>query len=397
MSDMIKVTLLGDVDHGKSTLIGRLLQQFSVVHKALQQGNLASSIDGLTEEQERLLTLDTAQAVVQLGARRLVLIDVPGHFELLHNMLTGASQANAALLVVDATRGFGAQTRRHLALLELLGLRCLVVACNKMDAIGYCRESLMAIADPLCAFAATLGLKPAAVVPISALHGENIITRSAAMAWYEGPTLVKALERLLPYSTMLQEVRFIIQDRYVLDGAPVYVGRVEAGILRLCEYRLLPAGYNCLVTAIERFGEPPLFSANVGDCVGVRLAPDPAASTGDVLTSLTHPASVGDQVRARIVHFGQHALNVNKTLRCRMLGRDISSRLTRIEKCFDSDGSQPQAANVSTLNFSEIARVEMKLENKITYDKFSDVPAMGRFVLWNREEVTAAGIIEGSA
>jgi bifunctional enzyme CysN/CysC len=391
----IKVTLLGDVDHGKSTLVGRLLKQLSAVHHALPTADLAFAMDGLSEERDGLFTLDTAQTTLELHDRRVVLIDVPGHFELLKNMMSGASQADAALLVIDVEQGLGAQTRRHLSLLELLGIRSCVAACNKMDAVAYGAEAFQRIVADLSETTRRLGLDMEAVVPVSALVGDNIVSRSAATTWYSGPTLVEALAALGRRTARDHAVRFAIQDVYDRNG-PVYAGRVEAGELRPDSYRLFPSGASCRVVAIERYGEPPLMSAGAGDCIGVRLDEERDAGAGAVLAAGLLPTA-SERLEATIVHIGTDPLRPNELLSYRSSNDEVACRIVSIASRRSTETLEELGVAPGEIAFAELANVEIALARPTVVDRFADVPTLGRFVLCRGGELAAAGIVQGAS
>ena len=207
---LVRIVIVGHVDHGKSTLIGRLLSETgslpdgkldelrAVIARRGMPFEWSFLLDALQTERDQGITIDTSQIRFRTPAREFVLIDAPGHAEFLRNMVTGASQADAALLLVDAAEGVREQTLRHACLLHLLGIRQMAVVINKMDRVGYDDGRFREIEAEITAHLADLGLKPAAVIPISARHGDGVVERTAAIGWYRGPTVIEALDRFAP-------------------------------------------------------------------------------------------------------------------------------------------------------------------------------------------------------
>src|SRR5581483_11517053 len=252
-------------DHGKSTLVGRLLHDTgSLPEGRLDQlravsdkrgGELEWSflLDALQLERDQGITVDTTQIWFATAKRRYVIIDAPGHKEFLRNMVTGASRAEAALLVVDAKQGLSEQSRRHAYLVRLLGIEQVAVAVNKMDLVGHDEARFRAIEREIAGYLAGLDLEPRAVIPVSARHGDNVAAGSANMPWYRGPSIVEALDELAPRPLPVdQPLRLPVQDVYRLGERRVLVGRIESGRLRAGDtLRVNPTGRTVRVAGIE--------------------------------------------------------------------------------------------------------------------------------------------------
>jgi len=254
--DTLGFVIVGHVDHGKSTLIGRLLfdtkslpdeKMAEVERMSAELGReveFAFVMDHLQEERDQGITIDTAQTFFHTEARDYVIIDAPGHKEFIKNMITGASQAQAALLVVDAEEGVREQTRRHAYLLGMLGLRQLTVLVNKMDRVGCARERFDEVAGDVKAFLSAVDLEAMHVVPISAKDGDNVASASERMPWYPGPTALEALDSfVVPVRPADKPTRLPIQDVYKVDDKRILVGRVESGAVTVGQdVVFLPSG-----------------------------------------------------------------------------------------------------------------------------------------------------------
>src|SRR6516164_4428455 len=238
----VRIVIVGHVDHGKSTLVGRLLHETGSLPEgkldmlkavSARRGmpfELSFLLDALQTERDQGITIDTSQIRFRTPSRDFVLIDAPGHTEFLRNMITGASQADAAVLIVDPAEGVREQTRRHGYLLHLLGVRQVIVVINKMDRVSYDDSRFREIDAEISAHLGSFGVKPAAVIPISARHGDGVVARTAAIDWYNGPTVVEALDRFLPAqpATALP-LRLPVQAVYKFDDRRIAAGRIESG------------------------------------------------------------------------------------------------------------------------------------------------------------------------
>lgn len=306
--DELRIVVVGHIDHGKSTLVGRLLldsgsvadqkrDQLSSPDEGAHEENSAWLTDQLEAERQGRMTLDSGQAILRTAHRALVLIDTPGHRELINNMLSGAAWADAGLLVVDAARGVEAQTRVHVQLLAILGVRRLVVAINKMDLVNHEESLFTRIAAEVCSLIDAHHLTLHAIVPVSALHGENVVRRAPSLDWSVPPPLLEVLESLpadeptasrhacLP----VQMVERVGDDRYIL-------GRVEGGPLHAGQrLRVWPGGHIHRLTALVR-GDKSVRRAEPGQCVTARLDPSTGLARGSVLLDLESALEPVDEV-----------------------------------------------------------------------------------------------------
>ena len=269
----LKFVIVGHVDHGKSTLIGRLfydtgsipadkVAEIEQISKELgREIEFAFMMDHLQEERDQGITIDTAQAFFHTDKRDYVIIDAPGHVEFTKNMITGASQAEAALLIVDAEEGVREQTRRHAYLLSMLGLKQVAVVINKMDmdSVKYSKQRFEQVVAELLEFCEPLGIKPTHTVPISAKDGDNVAKKSTQMDWYTGLTVLEVLDTFtVPSKPAEKPMRFPVQDVYKVDNKRMFAGRVESGtITNGQEVVFLPSASRSKIKSIEKFLTPP--------------------------------------------------------------------------------------------------------------------------------------------
>ena len=328
----LPIVIVGHVDHGKSTLVGRLLHDTgSVAEEKLSELRAISArrgheiewsflLDSLQVERDQGITLDTTQVWFSTARRRYVIIDAPGHKEFLKNMVTGASRAEAAVLLVDAKQGVSEQTRRHAQLLEMLGLRQVVVAINKMDLVGHAEKRFAEVTKEVTAFLGGLAIEPAAVIPISARHGDNIVRPSEAMPWYRGAMLVTALDALLPRPAPIDEpLRLPVQDVYRQGERRVIVGRIEGGRLRVGDEVVhWPSGRTARIASFETWNRAtPQIAAAAGESVAVTLDDDLFVERGGLLSDprATPPAS--HAIVVRLFWLGPSPLTVGHRLKLR--------------------------------------------------------------------------------
>src|SRR6516165_4449082 len=303
---LVRIVIVGHVDHGKSTLIGRLLAETG----SLPDGKLAQLeavsarrgmpfelsflLDALQTERDQGITIDTSQIRFRTPSRDFVLIDAPGHTEFLRNMITGAAQADAALLLVDAVEGVREQTLRHAYLLHLLGIRQVAVLINKMDRVGFDEGRFQDIEAEITAHLASFGLKPAAVIPISARHGDGVVARTQGIAWYRGPTVIEALDRFAPAqpATALP-LRLPVQAVYKFDDRRIVAGRLQSGRIAVGdEIAVAPSGRRAVVRSIEAWPvrDRGPQEAGAGESVGITLDRELFIVRGDVIALPDNPA-----------------------------------------------------------------------------------------------------------
>ncbi|MBU2574747.1 MAG: adenylyl-sulfate kinase [Elusimicrobia bacterium] len=405
----IKIVIAGHVDHGKSTLVGRFLcdtgqmpadRKEKIEKRCKKDGKrfeFAFLLDAFEEEQDQGITIDATEIRWSFGGKRFLLIDTPGHREFSKNMVTGASKADAAIILLDAGEGIREQFRRHSHILAMLGIENIIVAVNKMDLAAYNARRFAAIKKEAGGFLARIGIPPAAVIPICALHGENLVQKSPRMPWYAGKPLAGALLDLkATRNTGLEPFRFSIQDVYKSGGKRIYAGRVESGILRKGrEVEFLPSGKGTCVKTIEKWREPGIKTAKHGDCVGITLAEPLPVERGEVAVGRKQRAIVSDLVRANIFWMGDQPLTAGRGYKFRLAAQEAGCRLVSVENVIDADTFEKMDASEDAIARNNMGDVTLQLDRPLVYDEFSKVAAMGRFVLVDGERVSGGGIILG--
>ncbi len=405
--DVLSFVIVGHVDHGKSTLIGRLLydtqslppDKIEEVKKASQlQGKkteFAYLLDHLEEERKQGVTIDTTQVFFSTPSRRYVIIDAPGHVEFVKNMITGASQAEAAVLIVDADEGVQEQTKRHSYMLALLGMKQVLVVLNKMDLVDYSSERFNAVRRDVEKWLNSINVEPLKYVPISALQGDNIAEKSAAMNWYAGPTFLESLDSL--HNKMLAENKsllFPVQAVYKVGDKRINVGRVEAGTIKQGDnIKILPRGRNSTVRSIEKFLENREH-AIAGESIGFTTTDSVFLDRGDVVCLEDNEPRVTDKLDASIFWMSTKGFDKNTeklTLRCAT--QETNCRVEKIEKRIDSSTLKVIENNADKIQNLEVAEVEIKTKKPVSIKDFNDVEELGRFVLVRDENICAGGII----
>lgn len=400
----LQIVITGHIDHGKSTLVGRLffdtgsippdrLEDLKNVCTTLgKKFEFAFLMDHLEEEREKGITIDIAHTYFKSEKRRYVIIDAPGHKEFLKNMITGTSQAEAALLLVDAAQGIQEQTLRHCYVLSFLGIKQVAVVVNKMDSVEYSEKRFNEVKADILKVLADLKVTPSYVLPISAYEGDNVAKKSENLSWYDGPTVLEALDSFKPLVIEEKGLRFPVQDQYdFVEGGPVAVGRVEAGVLHENdEVFVLPGGRKEKIREIKKFNEQGLTEAPTGECVGVRV--QGGLKRGEIVVDKVC-STVTDSVRANIFWMVDetYELGIPITLKCAT--QEAKGKIDHIYKRFDPATIKVVEKDANQIKAAEIAEVEIKLDREVVVDKFSDIPEMGRFVLEHDGYPIAGGII----
>jgi bifunctional enzyme CysN/CysC len=401
----LHVVVVGHVDHGKSTFVGRLLHdteslpegKIEQVKKACAAENMdfeyAFLLDALLEEQEQNITIDTTRIFFRTKKRNYAIIDAPGHREFLKNMVTGAASASAALLVIDAQEGVMDQSRRHAVLLSLLGVKQLVVLVNKMDLVKHDAATFQRIETEYTAFLASLGLKAARFIPIAARHGDNVVTRSQSMAWYKGPTVAEGLDDLVHVDNVAGlPLRMPVSDIYRFDHRRIIAGRVESGSLRPGEPLVfLPGGRSTTVRAFEDWPITKRDVVPTGASAGFTLEEQIFVERGQIAAHPSHAPRVGREFRARIFWLGREPLALGRSYRLRLGTQDVPAFVSRIHSITDADTlASTQGESVPK---DAVADIVLRTAAPIAYDLHHECPVTGRFAIEDGERIAGGGII----
>ncbi len=402
----LRLVMVGHVDHGKSTLIGRLFYDTGslpegkyeqLVAIAARRGvpfEFANLMDALQAERDQNITIDTTQIWFRTAEREYVIIDAPGHKEFVKNMVTGAARADAALIIIDAAEGVQEQTRRHGYLLRLIGVRQVVVVVNKMDLVGYAQAVFDQVSSDYRQFLAGIGVEAQQILPVSAREGDNIAARGDRLAWFDGPTVLAALDAI-PEATAVtnQPLRFPIQDVYRFDHRRILAGRIEAGALTTGDQLLfLPSGKTSVVRSIESWNTPPLNSVTAGDPVGVTLADQLFVERGSIAVHADDAPSLATEFTARIFWLGRTPLSAGRRYKLKLVTQEVECEIKTLEEVTDASTVKtiPGADAVRT---NDAARVVIHTRRPVAVDLFERVPSLGRLVLVDGFDVAGGGII----
>lgn len=404
--DILSFVIVGHIDHGKSTLIGRLLydtgsltldkieeiQQASARHG--KQTEFAYLLDHFEEERKQGITIDTTQVFFKTPKRCYTIIDAPGHVEFIKNMITGASHAEAAVLIVDVNEGVKEQTKRHSYILSMLGLNQVIVVMNKMDLVDFSAERFETVKQDLQEWLRAVDITPLVCVPISAIRGDNIAAKSKNMDWYAGPTFLESLDALQNTPpTEDKPLLLPIQDVYKIQDKRISVGRVESGVIKKgAEVKVLPGGHVTSVLSIEKFLEDT-DTAIAGECIGLTTAEAVFIERGNVLCSPASQPILTDRITANIFWMSGKDFTKNRKLTIRCATQEMSCKVVSIDKRIDSSTLELLDTDCQTLKNLEVAEVTIETKKPIVVKNFNDVQELGRFVLVHDQNICASGII----
>ena len=397
------IVTVGHVDHGKSSVIGRMLADANVLPKGKLQAvkescertakpfEYAYLLDALKCEQAQGITLDVARCSFEVDGERFEILDAPGHFELLKNMVTGASRADAALLVVDASVGMGDNTRRHAYYLKLLGVEHVIVALNKMDVVGYDSEKYFALKEEVQKYLSTIDVD-AVFLPVSAVGGDNIVFGSKAMPWYTGKTLLDLFKSLSINSEADSlPLRFPVQDVYKFDDRRILAGTIASGRLNVGdEVTFYPSGKRTTIASIEAL-DGKRASALQGEAIGITCSDELILTRGEVVVrSSERSPLVGVRVRANVFWLGKSDLVEGKTYVLKIATARTEARVIKVENAFDAGELKNERRAFVRCN--EIATLVLQLESPIVFDLEKDMDN-AKFVLVDDYEISGGGKI----
>jgi bifunctional enzyme CysN/CysC len=407
LQEALRVVIVGHVDHGKSTLVGRLFHDTG----ALPDGKLeairamcerrgmpfewAFLMDAFQSERDQGITIDTAQIWLRSELRDYVIIDAPGHREFIKNMITGASSAEAALLMIDASHGIQQQSRLHGFLINLLGIKQVAVVVNKMDLVGFSAGHYEDIRATYTRYLAGLGAKADYVVPVSARDGDNLVRRSARMPWYEGPTLIEALDsfRAAPRPVDLP-LRMPVQDVYKFDQRRIVVGRIESGKVAVGDRLLFsPSNKTARVASIEGWNRPaPALQALAGESVGLTLDEQIFIERGEIASQPETPPILTSVFRGRIIWLGRGSLQGDAEYRLKLCTLDVPVTVQAVERVFDTEDLSIREA--SEVGRHGVADVILRSRAMMALDEAESVARTGRFVLTDGHNIVAGGLVD---
>ena len=408
-SEQLKIVIVGHVDHGKSTFVGRLFYDTG----SLPEGKLeqlraiaehrgvpfewANLMDALQSERDQNITIDTAQIWFQTPKRQYVIIDAPGHKEFLKNMITGAANAEAALLLIDAHEGVQENSRRHGYLLNLLGIRQIAVLVNKMDLENYNQSRFNQVEAEYRAWLKTIGVEPKVFIPIAAKHGDNIASRSLQTPWYQGPTVLETLDEFkVSEPPANQPLRFPIQDVYRFDERRIFAGRVEAGVVKVGDRIVFsPTNKTSTVKTIERWNAPASNTAGAGESIGITLTEQIFVARGAMAALDTSPPYELSQFKARLFWLGKQPFRKGKTYKLKLATQEVECSIETIHKVIDASTLETVSRKEHEIFVGrhEVAELTLHTKKPVAFDVHADIAPTGRFVIVDGFDVSGGGII----
>ena len=406
---VLRFLTAGSVDDGKSTLIGRLLHdtrsilsdQLAALAKSSERRGTALDLslltDGLTAEREQGITIDVAYRYFATAARKFIVADTPGHVQYTRNMVTAASTAHLAVLLVDARHGVVEQTRRHAALVRLVEVPQVIVAVNKMDLVDYRADAFERVAGEFDEVARRIGLADARFVPLAAAPGDMVVERGEHMPWYRGPTLLEALETAdVPLAAASASLRFPVQyvARPVAGRPRAYLGRVEAGHVAVGDaVVVLPSGLATTVRAIRTF-EGDRAHAGLQASIALELADEIDVSRGDLIVHAGGAPAVARTLVADLAWLDPAPLDARRTYTLRHATRALRARITQVQDRLNVE-TQARERAPAGLAMNDIGRVSIALAQPLAVDRYADSRATGSFVLVDEatHDTVAAGMI----
>ena len=402
----VRIVIVGHVDHGKSTLVGRLLHETgSLPEGKLEMLKAVSArrgmpfewsflLDALQTERDQGITIDTTQIRFRTRSRDVVLIDAPGHAEFLRNMITGASQADGAVLIIDALEGVRDQTRRHGYLLHLLGIRQVAVVVNKMDRVDFSAARFAEVSAEITAHLTGLGVTPTAVIPISARDGDGVAELTQNIAWYSGPTVVEALDTLEPGPALeALPLRLPVQAIYKFDDRRIVAGRIESGsLIAGDEIVIMPAGKIAKIKSVESWPMTPVEGRHgAGRSVGITLDRELFVERGDVIAHVATGPRDTRRIRARIFWLHDKPLAKGDSILVRLGTREARANVFAIEKAIDPGALSNEEGKSIARN--HVGEIDISLSQPVAADPHGDNPRTGRLVIEVNGRIAGGGLV----
>jgi bifunctional enzyme CysN/CysC len=402
----VRIVIVGHVDHGKSTLVGRLLHETgSLPEGKLEMLKAVSArrgmpfewsflLDALQTERDQGITIDTTQIRFRTRSREVVLIDAPGHTEFLRNMITGASQADGAVLIIDALEGVRDQTRRHGYLLHLLGVKQVAVVVNKMDRVDFSAARFNDISAEITSHLTGLGVTPRCVIPISARDGDGVSELTPRVGWYNGPTVVEALDALEPARALQTlALRLPVQAIYKFDDRRIVAGRIESGHLNAGdEIVIMPSAKIAKIKTVESWPLTPVKGRqSAGRSVGITLDRELFIERGDVIAHVASAPRDTRRLRARIFWLHDRPLVTGAPILIRLGTREARASVVAIEKAVDPGELSSVETNAIARN--HVGEIDISLATTVAADPYTDNPRTGRLVIEVNGRIAGGGLV----
>ena len=413
-SEQMNIVIVGHVDHGKSTVVGRLLADTG----SLPQGKLdavraecartgkvfeyAFLLDALSDEQDQGITIDTARCFFKTKRRDYIIIDAPGHIEFLKNMISGAARAEAAVLVIDAKEGVRENSRRHGYILGMLGIKQVVVVVNKMDLAKYGQAHFDAIEKEYREFLAAIGtVVPKQFIPIAALHGANLTNRIPEMAWYTGPTLLECLDGFAKApSKSAAALRMPLQAVYKFTGdgddRRIFSGRIESGTVSVGDKVVFsPSNKTVTVRSIEGFNSDPRTTINAGWSTGFTLSEEIYVTRGEIISHVDRAPLVSTRFRVNLIWLSKKPFVTGRDYKIKLHTQAVAVRIHRLNKVIDASELDVELSK-DHVGRHDVADLVLETRSPVAFDLISESEATGRFVIVDGYDVAGGGIITGT-
>lgn len=402
----LKIAMVGNVDDGKSTLIGRLLYETN----SLPEGKLEEiknvsetrgmpfewsfALDSLQAERDQAITIDVTKVHLKTQSRNIVIIDTPGHVEFIKNMVSGAADADAAILIIDAKEGVREQTRRLGYLLYFLGVRQVIVIVNKMDLIDFSEKVFLEIKNDITKYFSEINIIPNFIIPISARQGDFVVSRSSCMTWYTGPTVLESLERIHQLSnSIVNPLRFPIQDVYKFDNKRVFVGKIESGRLNVGSKLIFsPSNKSAVIKSIESWNNDTQFNAEAGQSIGITLDPQLFIERGEIASEEGSAPHISNIFKITIFWLGEGALKKGKNYKLRIATQEANVIVQEIKNKIDI--TTLKKSPVESLEKNSCGEIIIRSSKLLAVDKYHDLPRTGRCVLIDEYAIVAAGMLD---
>ncbi len=409
--ERMNLVIVGHVDHGKSTVIGRLLADTGSLPegkldqvKAMCERNsrpfeYAFLLDALKNEQSQGITIDTARCFFKTEKRHYIINDAPGHIEFLKNMITGAARAEAALLVIDAEEGIQENSKRHGYMISMLGLKQIAVLVNKMDLVKYEQTVFEKIVKEYSEFLGHLGVHPTAFVPVAAREGDNIASSSLRMPWYEGLTVLGQVDSFTrPEGNLDQPFRLPVQDIYKFtaqgDDRRIVSGTVETGTAKVGDHVIFyPSGKETIIDSVERFNAPETTEVHADEAVGITMSTEIYIKPGELMCRADElKPNVGRRFRANVFWMGRAPMIAGKQYKLKIGATKVATELAAVESVLDASELESNH-NKQLLDRHDVGEILLETHRPIAFDRRNDIEPTGRFVIVDDFEIAGAGVI----
>jgi bifunctional enzyme CysN/CysC len=406
----MNIVIVGHVDHGKSTVIGRLLADTNSLpdgkikqvkercEKESREFEYAFLLDALKDEQSQGITIDTARCFFKTQKRDYLILDAPGHIEFLKNMVSGTAKAEAGVLVIDAKEGVKENSKRHGYLLSMLGIEQAIVCVNKMDLVGYDNKTFEKIVEEYSSFLKKIGICAMEFIPVSALNGDNIAEASKKMSWFKGNSILSALDSFEKAPPLIEKpFRMPVQDVYRFtgdkNGKRIVAGRVESGLLKAgTEIVFLPSGKQSKIKTIEEFGSEEQKNISAGRSTGVTLEEQLYVPRGEIMCIASEkPAFVSSAVKANVFWMGKEPMIKDKEYFLKLGTARVSAKLEQIFSVINT--SDLSKSSKEKIERHDISECQIECASQIAFDQFNEIKATGRFVIVDGFDIAGGGII----